>query len=1514
MASCRIDYIENLPTATPEEKADLTALHIKIARQLYSHRIESKGFTNKVFSFTGTKLVVLGEATSLNEAKKLVDIINRNEGFEAVKLIQDPENKRRHYASVDVSLASGEEQSIDNINDIHQFYKNYFGDSAIVTDNTDFEDAVEAHEEEFKKITENVMEKASIYLKGLERSGDFYKQGQTEKDLKILISTLKDKSKYGIIEGVSKYILQSSINMKKIQGRLNIIESRLSKLSDKPSIRNKQLKDISDFVRHSSYYYHLFDKLDDIAKEFTTLGINPSAIENYERDLLENDLKEWMQNFGLFSDSEILDFLNVVPSEINDAGRLFTNFKQRYKDKIGGVVLTSEEVDRLQDGMMDILNKNIKKEAGNQQKLENVIKQLRPFKSRLKELHYEVLTEIYYPGFAASFDAGKMAIDGKTPLDEKWKLSKKDFQTMLAIASEDIDAVTMWGSAMINVKETLPATVANYFKDVMIEIDIENKKDIGGLQNFLIKNGRQQGDDVLKNLDSNSTIDNLTIEATEEAPDDFVETEFNSVITLDVLGKTKKFIARKTRNFLNEYNTISYANNRKAFQHTLPEIVDEFTTGLLADRYAYVNLKNSSDAVLRNLYSLMYSDKTGDDLLTNSFGRFMNKTPNHEEIKSRLTAMLWNSFYKEHLVIRSEKEIADIFESNGITDGGELVDLNDDENINARLFALKNAYFLPYRETEYGSTLQDKHYYNPEALFGMKDGSNSKVLVEFVDGTYGYVELVETGIGTILSNTSGKEISQFATFTKAFSKLNDTYKIENGSFGTEGITKWNNINRTDFGKEYFNRLTTLFDQGHSNYAMEALAHREIPQVEKMEESSRIQRAKDTLNRVKENPQEAFMNYASSYLVEENKIPLRRNGVFIDEDGKEVTTPVYVSTEAQYVNGQKIRYIQAKFTKPVVLDRLETDLYKSVLLYKTASNSYRGLKDNESQALLLQTILEGDKTLGLDPRKAKVRKFGTDVKVPGGGVKMKEHDLRTSQMIVSFLNSYIYGIENEDYGILGSKISAKKVAKLVSGYTAFTAMAWNITSIPSNRLISVANTRIMAEGNQWFNDKHWQEARKIYRSNIPKFMGDLGSEKFISQKSMITQLVSRFNAIQGDFLSPQGQIDTQKVGDKIMSSYAYWTSEMVEHMNQTESMIMIMKGFNIEKPDGKSINLWDAIMESNEGRVEGTPIEMPSYFTTEKEIEFQKRLQGVNRQIHGNYQSLDKNMMQKGILTNMIMMFKKYIYDGFRARFMSERYDQELRDEQEGYFRTYINGLNKEFAEIAKTQGMVAALKSEGLKTIGTTLLKSSLAAWDAATFRIASKNNANLSEYLYGKDLSERQLYAAMKATYEMGFVIRAMLMAIVAEAILSGLDDDDEEIAFIMRYVDVYSRRLENDLGFFTSFTNFGTGSYAGATLDQTIKTLKNPMAAVRAFDNTAGVFKQLLDVDFTNDEGNFEMSWGALDKYEKSGNGFEKGDYKIARKLQKSVFSPYYQVVRVADPEVMQQYLNLTQKYQGN
>lgn len=1494
MNLCKINYIEELPDSQ-EEKDRLTKLHLGIARKLYERRVDNSGYTDQLFKFNGEKLFVPGEKFYYNEAQKFLKIINDDLGFIGARLIQDEVNTARHFVELDVRKDRTVELSEDANSNLQTFYKNYFGETALITEGFELEDAVENHSQIFKDLTDRVYERGSLYL------NNSTENNATTRNLKMILGSMKDKSTYGILESLNKYVSTASFSLNNLNKRMTIIDNKLRNLSSDPTTRKEQLKQVGDFVRYSSYYYHLFDTLGDIDHQLAVLGVKERAIDGYERDLLETRLREWLEGKEVFTTEEINSFLNQVPTAIEDTGNMYNIIKQQYRDKLGG--LTLEQSDEMYSEMMSVLENSMKKNGSIQHSLRHTIDGLKPFKQRIQDLHYETLVEIYYPLFERSFEPGAKSIDGKEDLDKKWKLNKEDFKTLLKLGEEDVSMISKWGSAMINVKDTIPVTIANFFKEVMIDIDLNNKEDIQGLQSFLIENDRIDGDDVLQKIDKQIVHDNLLIENIEEVDENYI----GDTVSIKTLGVERIYKARKTRNFLNEFNNIAYNNNKKAFESTLGEVVDNLANQLFENTYALVSLRNHEDPILKRTYNLMYRvNKDGEELVTNNFGKFLSESPALYQIKDKLRGMLWSSFYKDNIEILPAADINKLFKDQKIVYNDDFVDLNDDNNAKALQFVLRNTYRQAYKETKKGDTLKDKFQWGGETLFGVGE-TNKTVLVQFTDLTYGYVDLLKVADEIILSNTSGKDIQDFFTYSGKFNALHKKYHITNGSFGSESLDKWNLTQKDKFSREYFNKLIDLYKGANKNYYDVSLQFREVPQVDSKQDQSKLGGIKDSVQG--KTVMTDLKEYAKSYTLDSNVTPTIET--YIDDNGEEQQRTIHVSREKQYINSQKVRLVPAKFNTPIALEKLESNLYKSVLLYKTASNVYRGMKNNESQALMLQTILEGDTTLGIKPRAVKEKNFlGENIRVTGGGIKLKDTEVRSSQMIISFINDYIYNIEREDYGILGSTVSAKKVAGLMSGLTAYTALAWNISTMPANFIIAAHNSRAVSKGNQWFNQKDWFESEKEYAKNYAGFVKDFGTKSFIGQKSLLSQLMSHHNALQGEFLSPNGIIVTKNVLESMFESALFWTQNIVEHANQGSSMIMLMKGYFINNEEGNRISMWDAYQKANVGLKDGETMIKPPYLTRDQEIQFQKRLHGVNRQIHGNYQQLDKTMLQKNILTNMMMTFKRFIYDGFRSRYMSERYDQELRSEEEGYFRTYLKQINTEFTQIAKTQGLTAALKAKGFKTVGSSLLKTSLAGWDAATFRLASKNK-KVKDYLYGEDITERQYYAAMRATYDVGNIIRVILMGVLIETILSGLDDDDEFTKAMLSYASIYANRLESDIGFFTSFTNFSTGGYAGPTLDQMYRFVKEPLAAVRMMDNTSGIFSQLISHDWVDEEGNFGFQWNGLEKYEKSGSNYEKGDYKIVRKIQKSIISPWWQIIKALDYEQQLKFQGLIYKH---
>lgn len=1476
MTVCSFSYIEDdLNGFSPEVKEELTSEHIRIAKDLVRHR-NTKG--EKIFNLINDKLVVPFNSAQYHQAKKYIN--NINESGKVVELIRDINNPLRAYVTIDVRPIASRVLEVDQDSRAN-FYKNFLGDSAIIFSEESFDNAIEAVDflPTWEKISKSIKGRLSVYLDSLPRSGDNFSKKQTQMQIESLLAYLNDPKTENIITGLNQYIVNSSINLNNMSARLANINKMLESLSDDPIQKKNQLKTIADFVRQSSYYYHLFDVLEDIDTQIQLQEIDVKAIESYQTDLLEDNLKSLLTEKG-FNEEETLEFLNNVPVAIENPSQMLSDLTSQYLGKVGSVPY--DMIADLQNKYNKILKDSLKQNGNIIQTLRQTITKTRGLKSELRRLHYDTLVEVYFPVLES------VHAKATEEYKEKYPLDKERFKTLLAIGEEDIDSITKWGSAMINVNELVAQTVALYFKQVMINSNIQSNSDVMDLQRVIVD--REQSD--LDNLYNLATYESSVIEGIKPVDGTYEPAPDEEILTFTIFGEDKSYIARKTKNILSDTNELLFHNIQKVYYDNITTKAKELTDLIMEDKYALQYLKDSSSGILKQLHSNIYIGKGG--YIQNRIAKYID-LGDAEEVENFIAQKLKTIFNKQHFRYLNNDEKRDWFDRKGLLNiFGDFADLNEEINLDIRKEVTKNSFAIDYKN----ENLEDIISGNPSILFGV-DGNT---LVRLKDGSYKFIQYTNVADLVTLSEPV-ENIAMFFIGTNEMRKLKDHYKIENGGFGDENKSKWDSIQSNDFNRGLYNTLINKYSGAVDNMGVSALKYNEVPQVTKLQNESKVEKIKILANDIKTGNTEKFFDYAKSFLVKDNKKERKNEaGEYIDEDGNVVSEPQYESTESQYVNGQKVRDIKAKFTRSVPITDLETDLYKSILLYKVSSNTFKSLQDNESQALLLQSVIEGDKTLGIDPRKMTVKKDRKNVGVAGGQIAYKEHGIKTSEMILSFINDYVYNVNQEDYGILGTKVSAKKVANILNTANAFNVLAFNVLTMPSNAIISLHNTRLIAKGNEFFNEEDWQNALGEYTTALPEFLSDFTGDKLTIQKSPISQMIIRFNAIQGEFIAPTGELISKNVGEKLLDSSLFWTQEVVEHANQTQSMIMMMMGYKL--PSGNS--LWSEVKKLNVGRV-GQELLMPEEFTPDIEKDFQVKLQAANLVIHGNYSSLDKNMMQKSIFLNMLMTFRKFIYDGFRVRFQSERPDLQTGTVREGWFRTYFKQLNKELVEQVKTQGLTRDNAWGVTKGIATGLFKSTLSGLDAAAFGVGSKNNSEFKDFIHGADLSERQRYAAIRSAYGIGNVIRAMLLVSFVQALAENADDDDENYKKFLAYIELYSRKLEGDLGMFESFTNLTNGIPGLTTFDQFRKVTKSPLVAYRTIDNTVGLFAQLTDFDYRDDEGNLSFQWGALDRYEKSGKGFEKGDLKINKKITKSIISPLFQMQKAFNPQQTLDYMNM-------
>jgi hypothetical protein len=145
--------------------------------------------------------------------------------------------------------------------------------------------------------------------------------------------------------------------------------------------------------------------------------------------------------------------------------------------------------------------------------------------------------------------------------------------------------------------------------------------------------------------------------------------------------------------------------------------------------------------------------------------------------------------------------------------------------------------------------------------------------------------------------------------------------------------------------------------------------------------------------------------------------------------------------------------------------------------------------------------------------------------------------------------------------------------------------------------------------------------------------------------------------------------------------------------------------------------------------------------------------------------------------------------------------------------------------------------------------------------------------------------------------------MALIVAAVLYAAqsDDDDDEIRnTVLKFFEIQSRRFVSDLGLYTININ------PFAPIDTVMRKIKDPLAITRLIENNFKLLSEIGGFNFTAEGYNFKFN----DTYDKSGEGYEKGDNKLWRTLTKTWLAPIGQINKVMNPEELDNILSLLNK----
>lgn len=573
-------------------------------------------------------------------------------------------------------------------------------------------------------------------------------------------------------------------------------------------------------------------------------------------------------------------------------------------------------------------------------------------------------------------------------------------------------------------------------------------------------------------------------------------------------------------------------------------------------------------------------------------------------------------------------------------------------------------------------------------------------------------------------------------------------------------------------------------------------------------------------------------------------------------------------------GNDVKFVPVYYISDIKNKKdLSLDITSTVANYGKRIHQYAAMNDAVDEMEILKDLMEVRDYFQLNSNGKLIKDPVSYIERKGSALKgllTNEKYLRqkgTSNVyrrLDEYMNMIYYGQLKKDEGTWGTVDRAKTIDAF-NKYTSLTKLAINIYSGISNITLGRVQTRLEAMAGEYFNNTELFEADKIYWSNLPGALGDIGARNVSGKLSLWserldvlqdfsqevrstdnvakTRLGQMFNQSTLFALNTMGEFYIQnRISLALNQTYRYvdgkwqWKEKYMQQLDlegKSKSEIKSIKKAAKKKfREGKT--LWD-VMEVKGDKVKRLKAN-PDYGVTEEVLNrFRLRQIFLNNRMHGIYNELDRNVIQKYALGRTAMLFRKFLIPAFIRRFAKEQYNENAELYTEGFYATLLR-----------------------LLIGGKEDLKRAFQSYIKNDNYLKPHERANIT-----------------RAIFEM---TSAFLLILGINVISSVSGDDDDNI--FLNHIAYQINRLYTEMSMFIPL--LGTG--------EAVKILKSPAAGINLFEYASDVvdLTQTFYLDFNEDPvlGLKQIQAGK-----------NKGDYRIVNTLKK--LTPIHTLERWMTPE---------------
>ncbi len=481
-----------------------------------------------------------------------------------------------------------------------------------------------------------------------------------------------------------------------------------------------------------------------------------------------------------------------------------------------------------------------------------------------------------------------------------------------------------------------------------------------------------------------------------------------------------------------------------------------------------------------------------------------------------------------------------------------------------------------------------------------------------------------------------------------------------------------------------------------------------------------------------------------------------------------------------IDNKPVNFIPTYFTNKLSnMDDLSEDLTATMASYIEMSENYKEMTKIVSLLELGEDIIGERKVIVGD---SALNKMFEKLSLSGSKAYDRQKGGNSYERYKDWMQMVVYGKmkADENWGNLMG-LNTVKAIDAFNKYTSISGLAFNVYSGLNNVVLGNALARQEAFSREFIGKGGLTFADKTYWKELPEFLNSVGNPYSDNKLKLVGELLDVFS----DFKEKTKEINTDRGrATRLLSTDSlYMLNSVGEHQIQWRTALAVLDNIKLQN-NGKSINAWEAI-EIKDGKPvikEGTTLNGKS-FTIDDIIATGLRIKALNQKLHGIYNDVDRNALQRWSLGRMAMMFRKYIKPGINRRFDKKRYDYSLDSKVEGMYVTTFNFLNQ---------------------------IRKDLASYKLIYSQLDSYQKANLRR-------------TALEAAY---IGIAVILMGITE----AGLDDDKDN--WLLAQTAYQANRLYTDLTFYV----FPTSAFT---------ILKDPLAGVKTMELATKLLNPLSSFD---------------------------------------------------------------------